>query len=123
MQKQSYILRFERFIKKDPYWKGVYTKIAEKIKSDMDYQKFAKKEKKNSVEEALNAFEFRLFSESNDIEKLSKISGHRLFEAFTKFYMEFKDRRSLLPVYRVPPPECVWSLLKELGDGTHGLKN
>lgn len=116
MEKQDFVLRFERFIKSDNYWKKVYEKIAKKIKSDNEYRKFVRREHRKPVEEALETFEFRLFSESSDIEKLSKMSEHQLFNAFMKFYIESKIRRSLVPVYRIPPPEYVKGLLAELGD-------
>ncbi|MCK4635179.1 MAG: hypothetical protein KAT37_04895, partial [Candidatus Aenigmarchaeota archaeon] len=78
MEKQDFVLRFERFIKSDNYWKKVYEKIAKKIKSDNKYKKFVRREHRKPVEEALETFEFRLFSESSDIEKLSKMSEHQL---------------------------------------------
>ena len=115
--KQNFVLRFERFIKKDPYWKKIYNTIDCKIKSDMSYSNFIRKESEISVEDALEIFEFRLFSESINIVKLSKISGKQLFNAFAKFFDEVKIRSNLVPVYRVPPPEYVKGLLINLGEG------
>ncbi|UCG95706.1 MAG: hypothetical protein JSV92_01490 [archaeon] len=116
MIRQKYILRFEKFIKSDSYWRKVYRRIAEKIKSCKDYRNFVKSEKRVLVEDVLRAFEFRLFSESRDIEKLSAMPEDQLFKLFRRFYEEAKVRRSLVPVNRVPPPEYVRGLLLEIGD-------
>ena len=107
-----FILRFERFVKSDPYWTKIYRKIENKIKSEREYNRLRQK----PAEQALEAFEFRLFSESNDIEKIANMSEKKLFEAFMRFFEEFRQRKSLGPVKRIPPVEYVKGLLVDLGD-------